>query len=221
MSFRHLQTSSDTFGLSSDTNLKLRAHTRVRGAAHELKPSPSESVLPFVHGLNTSVVHSCPDLCVQDGLVPNDNGPIHALDACKIEEPDSNPQRMDTNSAPPLSSLHITAQYIHIPTTRIIPNDDDSTMPEFSSIMGAKPVLAVRTGELFLGSDNQFTHWMVLHEKKHQYTPMIYRTMAKVLTYLTCFSALTIFLCPAEDYMEARFGVGSTNYRCHDGFNLP
>jgi hypothetical protein len=46
---------SDIFGLSSDTNLKLRAHTWVRGAAHELKPSPSESVLPLVHGLNNQL----------------------------------------------------------------------------------------------------------------------------------------------------------------------
>ncbi|KAG1802606.1 hypothetical protein EV424DRAFT_1584358 [Suillus variegatus] len=49
---------SDVFGSSPDINLKLRAHTRVRGAAHKLKPSPSESVLPFVHGLNKRLIYA-------------------------------------------------------------------------------------------------------------------------------------------------------------------
>jgi hypothetical protein len=169
------------------------------------------------------VGYFCPDPCVQDGLVPNHHGPIHTLDACKIEEPDSNPQHKDANSTPPLSSLHVAAQYITIPTTRIIPNDENST-PEFPSIMGPKPMLAVQTGKSFLVS-GRFGYWMILYEKRHQCTPMICRAMAKVLAYLICLSALSIFLCPTEDYMQARSGLRATNYRCHasllyDDFNL-
>ncbi|KAG1908765.1 uncharacterized protein F5891DRAFT_1180310 [Suillus fuscotomentosus] len=46
-----------SFGLSLDIILKLRAHTWVRSAAHELKPSPFELVLPFVHGVETHASH--------------------------------------------------------------------------------------------------------------------------------------------------------------------
>jgi hypothetical protein len=177
------------------------------------------------HVFFSLVAHFCSDPCIQAGLIPNHHGSTYTPDACKIEEPDSNPRRMDANSALPLPNLHVAARHIPIPTTTIIPNDSDST-PEFPSIMGAKPVLVVQTGESFLGFGNLFAHWMVFHERRHQCAPMIYRAIAKILTYLTCLSALTIFLCPAVDYMEARPGLRASNYRCHasllsDDIDLP
>lgn len=147
-----------------------------------------------------------PDSCVQDE-------PTHVLDVCKIEEPDSYPQRKDANSAPPLSDLHVAAQHISIPTTRATPSDEDSSL-EFPSITGPKPMLAAQTRETLIGS-GRFAHWMVLYEKRHQRTPMICRATAKVLTYLACLSALTIFLCPAEVSMEAQYGLGAPYYRCY------
>lgn len=108
------------------------------------------------HVFFSSVAHVCPDLCVQDDLIPNHNRPAYALDACKTEEPDFNPQWKVADSAPPLSSLNVAAQYIPIPTTQTIPNDDNSA-PELLSIMGAKPALAVQTKDLFLGSCSWLT----------------------------------------------------------------
>ncbi|KAG1903770.1 uncharacterized protein F5891DRAFT_1184719 [Suillus fuscotomentosus] len=182
----------------------------------------TDAIEPWLTHTGVSPLCSIPmNPCIQDGLIPNHPGLTHTLHACKIEDLDSNSQSKDANSALPLSSLHVTAQHISIPTTKIIPNDEDST-PEFTSILGAKPVLAIHTGESFLGS-GRFAYWMVLHEKRHRCMPMIFRAMAKVLTYLTCLSALTIFLCPtpAEDYMEV---LRATDYKCYasvlsDNFN--
>jgi hypothetical protein len=54
--------------------------------------------------------------------------------------------------------------------------------------------------EVFQGFGNLFMRLMVLHEKGPLCTPItIYRVMAKTLTYLACLTALTMFLCPAED----------------------
>lgn len=50
------------------------------------------------------------------------------------------------------------------------------------------------------GSGNLFVRLVVFHEKRPQWiTTTICRAVAKILTYSICLTALTIFLCPAED----------------------
>jgi hypothetical protein len=50
------------------------------------------------------------------------------------------------------------------------------------------------------GSSNLFVRLVVFHEKRPQWIPTtIHRALAKILTYLICLTALTMFLCLAED----------------------
>ncbi|KAG2046672.1 hypothetical protein BDR06DRAFT_1014512 [Suillus hirtellus] len=114
-----LQTSLDAFRLSSDTNLKLRAHTRVRGAAHELKPSPSESVLPLVHGLNRSAAQATfikkPSNSKDDSDQENDIADIKAQ--CLAQ----------CGTVPPQRKTHNEAKQ---PAAAVLFDDDE---PEYSS----------------------------------------------------------------------------------------